>query len=243
MLLTISVGLFVLLFSAMVALIITRKTTLKTAPEKKDEKIAQFLLQERADHTYRTLEHLIQNLPSGISDKDFLKELENVATKLQHAASDLSIRDYDQSPSWKMVESLVHGYHTQALHQAKVQFWFSVGAAVVGFVLIVYMVAGASGSSNLELLTRTLPGLIIDAVAALFFKQANETRQRATALYDRLRADSQTNKALALVESIPDSRMQSILKGQLALRMAGFTLPDLDLSILPGLSQDKDKEP
>jgi len=33
-----------------------------------------------------------------------------------------------------LVQDLVNGYHQQALSQAKVQFWFSIAAATIGFV-------------------------------------------------------------------------------------------------------------
>src|ERR1017187_562336 len=41
------------------------------------------------------------------------------------------------------IEELVSGYHHQALSQAKVQFWFSIIAATVGFAYILFSAASA----------------------------------------------------------------------------------------------------
>jgi len=124
-----------------------------------------------------------------------------------------------------LVEDLVNEYHKQALSQARVQFWFSVMAASLGFLYIIY---SANGSSGLELI-KTFPGIIIEAVAALFFKQAEQTRTRATELYDRLRNDRQIDKAATMVQSIEDPKIRSAVKAQLTLHMAGMTPKEIDL--------------
>ena len=134
--------------------------------------------------------------------------------------------------SWDVVEDLVQGYHRQALDQAKVQFWFSVAAATVGFGLIIFMATTATTAQNVEFVLKVLPGAIISSVAALFFRQAGETRQRATALYDRLRSDSQKRQALELVANIEDQTVRSVVKAQLALHMAGLQVDNLDAAAL-----------
>jgi len=72
----------------------------------------------------------------------------------------------------------------------------------------------------------------MDTVAFLFFRQASETRQRATELYDRLRSDSKWSQAVALVESIEDERVRSAVKAQISLHMAGLQPSPMDLSTL-----------
>jgi len=89
-------------------------------------------------------------------------------------------------------------------------------------------------------ISKTLPGLAVDLVAGLFFRQAEETRQRATALYDRLRADNQRSQAVTLVESIKDERVRSAVKAQLSLHMAGLEPSPIDLSAF--LSRPTDEE-
>jgi hypothetical protein len=107
------------------------------------------------------------------------------------------------------------------LSQARAQFWFSVAAATAGFVWILYAAIDIR-PDNLAAIVKSLPGVVMNAVAFLFFKQAAETRQRATDLYDRLRKDKQISESIALVSSIDDSQMRNAVKAQMALHMAGL---------------------
>jgi hypothetical protein len=49
---------------------------------------------------------------------------------------------------WSVAEKLITSYHDQALFQAKMQFWFSVVAATVGFVFIIYKVVAAQAAQG-----------------------------------------------------------------------------------------------
>jgi len=131
-----------------------------------------------------------------------------------------------------MVQELVESYHKQALQQARVQFWFSVIAASVGFGMVLYALIVARDAQTLDLLLRSLPGVSVDAVAALFFVQARETRQRATELYDRLRQDALQAESRDLVETISDKRMRDAVKAQLAMQMMGCSTENLSLNNL-----------
>ena len=130
----------------------------------------------------------------------------------------------DTNPTWSLVQDLVNGYHRQALAQARAQFWFSIIAASIGFIVIISALLSGSSSdrTGIEILYNSFPGIVIDAVAALFFRQAGETRERATALYDRLRTDDQRGRALALVNSIDDANVRNAVKAEVALHMAGL---------------------
>ena len=131
----------------------------------------------------------------------------------------------------KLIESLVNSYHQQALFQASVQFWFSVIAATVGFLYILYAAADFQ-ADNWASLLKVLPGVVIDAVAVLFFRQAEQTRQRATELYDRLRIDSNTLVAKEVLSSIEEVKIRSIAQAQIALRLAGVVTKDFDVALL-----------
>jgi hypothetical protein len=129
------------------------------------------------------------------------------------------------------VENLVQSYHKQALDQSKVQFWVSVAGAMIGFLWIIYSAIGID-PAHIGTILRILPGVVMDTVAFLFFRQASETRQRATELYDRLRSDSERSQAVELVESIEDERVRSVIKAQISLHMAGLQPSPIDLSTL-----------
>ncbi|AFZ00056.1 TRADD-N-associated membrane domain-containing protein [Calothrix sp. PCC 6303] len=125
---------------------------------------------------------------------------------------------------------LIHNYHTQALSQAASQFWFSITAASFGFLLIMYTGFTALRAKEPEIaLLNTLPGIAIEAVAALFFRQAEGTRKRATELYDRLRSDDRQTQAIMLIESIESPNLRDIVKAQWSLQIAGFQAQPVDL--------------
>lgn len=132
--------------------------------------------------------------------------------------------------TWSLVEGLINSYHKQALRQASIQFWFSIIAAVVGFGFVINEIA--SNASASEKAIGAIPGLVIDLVAALFFRQAEQTRQRATELYDRLRTDNERTVAIGLIDSIDDNNLKSVIKAQLALKIGGVESSITELSTL-----------
>jgi len=178
----------------------------------------------------RVLEMLVSRLPNEGDAQRSIEQLSAAIAKI--GALPLKPGEKGDADSWTAVEGLVTAYHTQALDQARVQFWFSVVAASIGFVLIVFMTSTAKDATELQLVLKSVPGIAIDAVAALFFKQASETRERATALYDRLRSDSEKQRALDLVNSIEVPTIRAAVQAQLALHMAGFKADAIDYKSL-----------
>jgi hypothetical protein len=157
-----------------------------------------------------------------------IKKLEELAKANKKQQCNSIYIDEINQPS---INSLIKYYHTQALTQASTQFWFSITAASFGFILILYtgFTALASKEPKITLLN-ILPGIAIEAVAALFFTQAENTRKRATQLYDRLRADEKQTQAIAIIESIDDDALRNLVKAQWALQFAGFQSQPLDLN-------------
>ncbi len=133
------------------------------------------------------------------------------------------------------LEELIYNHHSQALSQSKIQFWFSLIAAVIGFIFIIVMVCLASSNAWYETLIRFLPGAIIEAVSVLFFSQSRETRERSSDFLNRLREDRQYEKGISIAESISDERLRSTLKAEIALRLCGIT----DINIF---ENEKDKQ-
>lgn len=121
------------------------------------------------------------------------------------------------------LDELIHNHHSQALSQSKIQFWFSLIAAVIGFFFIIIMVCLASTNQWYEYLVRILPGAIIEAVSVLFFSQSRETRERSSDFLNRLREDKQYEKGIAFAESISDEKLKSTLKAEIAMRLCGIT--------------------
>ncbi|EIM62378.1 TRADD-N-associated membrane domain-containing protein [Desulfobacter postgatei] len=174
----------------------------------------------------KVIASIAEKAPAGATPIDIAEKL---ASQFR-IGGDVVINQITKEGS-DFIQDLVTGYHHQALSQAKVQFWFSIMAATVGFGYIL-LVAASAGLDQLSSLVKILPGLVIDAVAALFFRQAEQTRQRATDLYDRLRKDSQMSMAQKLLASIEDKKIKSVAQAQIALHMAGLEQKEIDISKL-----------
>ncbi len=114
-------------------------------------------------------------------------------------------------------------YHANSLAQSRISFWFSIGAATFGFLVIVvgvllYILVPSNTASYLSVAS----GTIIDAVATLFFVQSNQARKSMTEFFDKLRSDRKFNESLRLSESITDQHIQSMLKALLSLSFSGM---------------------
>jgi hypothetical protein len=107
----------------------------------------------------------------------------------------------------------------------------SVIAASVGFIYILaYAWVGLNvGQNTTAIAIQAVPGLVMEVVALLFFKQSEQTRERATALYDRLRQDNQINAARVIVDSIDDVKIRSLVRAQIALHVSGLKPREIDL--------------
>jgi hypothetical protein len=174
----------------------------------------------------RALETIAEKLPKTETPEQLVAALEKMTTSTLNVM--IESPSTDKTLKRSLVEDLVNSYHLQALSQARHQFYFSLAAAVVGFIYIMVMVALSFQTPGADLILRVLPGIAIEAVAALFFRQAEQTRERATALYDRLRSDDQRTQALGLIETVTNEDVKSLAKAHMALHMAGLTTPPLE---------------
>ncbi len=201
-----------------------KKTEQDKIQQERVSELANTVLAQAEEAKAKAVSEFVKHLPEGEQTPEQLRE---TASKNFKIVGDLIINN-QKSDDTELVQDLVTGYHQQALSQAKVQFWFSVVAATAGFVFIIYSASDVT-LDNLASTLKILPGVIIDAVALLFFRQAEQTRERATALYDRLRTDNQMRNAKAIVESIEDVQIKSAVKAQMALHMAGLKPKEIDL--------------
>lgn len=63
-------------------------------------------------------------------------------------------------------------------------------------------------------------GLLLKLVSALFYKEMKASRERTTALFDRIRQDDRMAQSTELVSKIPDERIRSTTMAKLALQIA-----------------------
>jgi len=218
----------VLGIGALVFMVITTIYTLfyESKVKKKNtienERIINALSIEESVRKSALLESAMERIPVGLSQEQFRTLIDEITSR------PLSFIESSNSTIGAF-EKLVNNYHEQALDQARSQFWISIIAATIGFGWILW--AGISiEPANIATNSKILPGVVMDAIAYLFFKQASETRQRATELYDRLRRDKQMAVSESIVGSIEDVRLRSAVKAQLALHMAGLQLSPIDFT-------------
>ena len=122
-------------------------------------------------------------------------------------------------------EDLLRKHHKQALRHADIQFWIGLAAAITGFVFIIYMIYSLKTTANAkwyEYVSGSLPGAIITVVSALFFKQAQATRDRGSEFFERLNYQKQVTNSVAIAESIKGSDLQDQVKAKIALLIIGI---------------------
>jgi hypothetical protein len=80
------------------------------------------------------------------------------------------------------IEQLAN-YYSVTLGQAKISFWFSLVFASIGFMVIVGAAFLYHEGDVMGVTIKIVSGLIIDAVAALFFVQSRRAQLRAAAIH------------------------------------------------------------
>ena len=199
-----------------------KQTVLTDKSRQLAEEVAKAVKGQESFAKAARTEAIIDKIPPGLPPEEFLTRLEKT---LSHIPSEPSTPTATESA----VELLINSYHEQALGQSSIQFWFSVVAATIGFIWIIFSASKADPKDLVQLMN-VLPGVAMDAVAFLFFRQAAQTRERATQLYDRLRTDKQMTESIAVVSSIGNNEIKSAVQAQIALHMSGIATAPLDLN-------------
>lgn len=117
---------------------------------------------------------------------------------------------------------LLNLHHKQALQQSNIQFWFSILASVIGFMLIVLMIFITNNNEWYDYIFKMLPGAIIEIVSVLFINQARETRDRATKFFTELNYEMQISKSVEIADTIENEEIRSDVKSKIALRIIGI---------------------
>lgn len=143
-------------------------------------------------------------------------------------------------PDENKISLLLEEYHNQGLHQSKISFWFSIISASIGFLVILYsiylfldpseaVVPSETAQSTKESswfenagtpIFALVCGVVIDAVAGLFFVQSNKARQLMSEFFDRLRVDRKLDEALKLIGEIEDKEIAGRTQALLAVNLA-----------------------
>lgn len=169
----------------------------------------QYLISSRSEKKKIEIKYSARNINSSLhEDSDSGKISDNAEN------SNIIQEDY--------LHSLLEAYHNQALKQANIQFWFSIIASVLGFVFIFMIIFLGESNAWYEYILKTLPGVIVEAISALFISQAKETRERATNLFEELNYDNKIQKSVDIADTIENDDVKSAVQAKIALYIIGI---------------------
>jgi hypothetical protein len=118
------------------------------------------------------------------------------------------------------VEQLAN-YYAQILSQSKVSFWFSLIFASLGFLVIVVAAFLYNQTNSGSAIAQFVAGIIMDAVAGLFFVQSKNAQKSMGDFFDKLRKDRAQVESRALCEAVSTQEAKDSLRVHLALFYAG----------------------
>ena len=123
------------------------------------------------------------------------------------------------------IEQLAN-YYSQILSQSKISFWFSLIFASLGFATIVVSAFLYSNLNGTATAVQFIAGIIMDAVAGLFFVQSRNAQKSMGEFFDKLRSDRLHAESKLISQEISSTEAQDALKLHLSLHYAGVPNSD-----------------
>ncbi len=118
------------------------------------------------------------------------------------------------------IEQLTN-YYSQILTQSKISFWFSLIFASLGFAIIVVAAFLYTDGSGTATVAQFIAGVIMDAVAGLFFVQSRNAQKSMAEFFDKLRNDRLHMESRRLVDTVSNDKAKDALRLHLSLHYAG----------------------
>jgi hypothetical protein len=118
------------------------------------------------------------------------------------------------------IEQLTN-YYSQILGQSKVSFWFSLIFASLGFAIIVVAAFLYTDGSGTATVAQFIAGIIMDAIAGLFFVQSHNAQKSMGEFFDKLRNDRLHMESRKLCDTVQDPAAQDALRVHLSLHYSG----------------------
>lgn len=112
-------------------------------------------------------------------------------------------------------------YYSQILSQSKISFWFSLIFASLGFATIVVAAFLYTDTNGTATVAQFIAGIIMDAVAGLFFVQSRNAQKSMGEFFDKLRNDRLHAESKLISQDISSSHAQDALRLHLSLHYAG----------------------
>lgn len=126
------------------------------------------------------------------------------------------------------IEQLAN-YYSLTLGQSRISFWFSLIFAAVGFLVIIGAAFLHKDGDLISSSIKITSGLIVDAVAALFFVQSKQAQESMATFFEKLRNDRQYAEARKICDEIENAEIKDKIKMILVLHYSGLnSLPLVD---------------
>ncbi|MFQ1872996.1 TRADD-N-associated membrane domain-containing protein [Aeromonas veronii] len=161
-------------------------------------------------------------LKAGVLKKIKFGSLELEASNEEYISIKQSLKK-DAETSTKDVpfeiEQLAN-YYSQILSQSKTSFWFSLIFASLGFATIVIAAFLYTDANGMATVAQFIAGIIMDAVAGLFFVQSRNAQRSMGEFFDKLRKDRLHMESKIITEKINSEQAKDALRLHLSLHYA-----------------------
>lgn len=151
-------------------------------------------------------------LKAGVLKKIKFGSLELEASNEEYISIKQSLKK-DAETSTKDVpfeiEQLAN-YYSQILSQSKTSFWFSLIFASLGFATIVIAAFLYTDANGMATVAQFIAGIIMDAVAGLFFVQSRNAQRSMGAFFDKLRKDRLHMESKIISEKLTLSKQKTL---------------------------------
>lgn len=126
-------------------------------------------------------------------------------------------------------QTVMEAHQKQAINHSRIQFYTGLIMSIIGFILIIYVVAIALSSNNSLISAITIVGSIVfEGISILFLKESHKLRQSAKEYHDNLSDNKKQLQAVKIAETIENPEIKSAIKAQLALHMIGIHSDNID---------------
>lgn len=148
-------------------------------------------------------------------------EMEASLNEVQVFSEVLELRDTKKTKDVPFEIEQLTKYYSQILAQSKVSFWFSLIFASLGFAIIVVAAFLYTDGSGAATVAQFIAGMIMDAIAGLFFVQSHNAQKSMGEFFDKLRNDRLHMESRKLCDTVEDVAAQDALRVHLSLHYAG----------------------
>ena len=148
-------------------------------------------------------------------------EIEASPKEVQVFREALELRGTERAKDIPFEIEQLTNYYSQILAQSKVSFWFSLIFASLGFAIIVVAAFLYTDGSGTATVAQFIAGIIMDAIAGLFFVQSHNAQKSMGEFFDKLRNDRLHMESRKLCDTVQNAAAQDALRVHLSLHYAG----------------------